>query len=182
MKPRAHRVCTFSRLFSDFQNSIALRNTTESSLTEGRSCFVLRLIGQDKEMSVFFPHLSKAEHVRQTEKYPGNPCFPRFPAPCEAEHRRQPGRPYFGTFDHTGADSVSRLHLGKGRKRFPDVFCCPNLVTGDWGLGIRDDGGGYAANKKSELIPVRVRKTDALISQKNAGRKNSKILSSRVFT
>lgn len=67
MKPRAHRVCTFSRLFSDFQNSLALRNTTESSLTEGRSCFVLWLIGQDKEMSVFFPHLSKAEHVRQTK-------------------------------------------------------------------------------------------------------------------
>lgn len=67
MKPRAHRVCTFSRLFSDFQNSLALRNTTESSLTEGRSCFALRLIGQDKEMSVFFPHLSKAEHVRQTK-------------------------------------------------------------------------------------------------------------------
>lgn len=80
MKPRAHRVCTFSRLFSDFQNSLALRNTTESSLTEGRSCFALWLIGQDKEMSVFFPHLSKAEYVRQTEKYPGNPCFPRFPA------------------------------------------------------------------------------------------------------
>lgn len=92
MKPRTHRVCTFSRLFSDFQNSLALRNTTESSLTEGRSCFALRLIGQDKEMSVFFPHLSKAENVRQTKKYPGNPCFPRFPAPCEAEHRRQPGR------------------------------------------------------------------------------------------
>lgn len=82
-------------------------------------------------MSVFFPHLSKAEHVRQTKKYPGNPSFPRFPAPCEAEHRRQPGRPYFGTFDHTGADSVSRLHLGKGRKRFPDVFCCPEFVDGD---------------------------------------------------
>lgn len=95
MKPRAHRVCTFSRLFSDFQNSLALRNTTESSLTEGRSCFALRLIGQGTEMSVFFPHLSKAEHVRQTKKYPGNPCFPRLPAPCEAEHRRQPGRPYF---------------------------------------------------------------------------------------
>ena len=67
MKPRAHRVCTFSWLFSDFQNSLALRNTTESSLTEGRSCFALRLIGQDKEMSVFLPHLSKAEHVRQTK-------------------------------------------------------------------------------------------------------------------
>lgn len=67
MKPRAHRVCTFSRLFSDFQNSLALRNTTESSLTEGRSCFALRLIGQGTEMSVFFPHLSKAEHVRQTK-------------------------------------------------------------------------------------------------------------------
>lgn len=79
-------------------------------------------------MSVFFPHLPKAEHVRQTKKYPGNPCFPRFPAPCEAEHRRQPGRPHFGTFDHTGADSVSRLHLGKGRKRSPDVFCCPEFV------------------------------------------------------
>lgn len=92
MKPRAHRVCTFSRLFSDFQNSLALRNTTESSLTKGRSCFALRLIGQGTEISVFFPHLSKAEHVRQTKKYPGNPCFPRFPAPCEAEHRRQPGR------------------------------------------------------------------------------------------
>ena len=78
-------------------------------------------------MSVFFPHLSKAEHVRQTKKYPGNPCFPRFPAPCEAEHRRQPGRPYFGTFDHTGADSVSRLHLSKGRRHSPDVFCCPEL-------------------------------------------------------
>lgn len=85
-------MCTFSRLFSDFQNSLALRNTTESNLTEGRSCFALRLIGQGAEMSVFFPHLSKAEHVRQTKKYPGNPCFPRFPAPCEAEHRRQPGR------------------------------------------------------------------------------------------
>lgn len=67
MKPRAHRVCTFSRLFSDFQNSLALRNTTESSLTKGRSCFALRLIGQGTEMSVFFPHLSKAEHVRQTK-------------------------------------------------------------------------------------------------------------------
>lgn len=67
MKPRAHRVCTFSRLFSDFQNSLALRNTTESSLTEGISCFALRLIGQGTEMSVFFPHLSKAEHVRQTK-------------------------------------------------------------------------------------------------------------------
>lgn len=67
MKPRAHRVYTFSRLFSDFQNSLALRNTTESSLTKGRSCFALRLIGQDKEMSVFFPHLSKTEHVRQTK-------------------------------------------------------------------------------------------------------------------
>ena len=67
MKPREHRVCTFSRLFSDFQNSLALRNTTESSLTEGRSCFALRLIGQGTEMSVFFPHLSKAEHVRQTK-------------------------------------------------------------------------------------------------------------------
>ena len=128
MKPRAHRVCTFSRLFSDFQNSLALRNTTESSLTEGRSCFALRLIGQGTEMSVFFPHLSKAEHVRQTKKYPGNPCFPRFPAPCEAEHRRQPGRSYFGTCNHTGADSVSRLHLGKSRKHFPDVFCCPEFV------------------------------------------------------
>ena len=128
MKPRAHRVCTFSRLFSDFQNSLALRNTTESSLTKGRSCFALRLIGQDEEMSVFFPHLSKAEPVRQTKKYPGNPCFPRFPAPCEAEHRRQPGRLYFGTCNHTGADSVSRLHLGKGRKRSPDVFCCPEFV------------------------------------------------------
>lgn len=116
-------MCTFSRLFSDFQNSLALRNTTESSLTEGRSCFALRLIGQGTEMSVFFPHLSKAEHVRQTKKYPGNPCFPRFPAPCEAEHRRQPGRSYFGTCNHTGADSVSRLHLGKGRKHSPDVFC-----------------------------------------------------------
>ena len=132
MKPRAHRVCTFSRLFSDFQNSLALRNTTESCYTKGRSCFAPRLIGQDKEMSVFFPHLSKAEHVRQTKKYPGNPCFPRFPAPCEAEHRRQPGRPYFGTFDHTGADSVSRLHLSKGRRHSPDVFCCPELGTRDW--------------------------------------------------
>ena len=81
MKPRAHRVCTFSRLFSDFQNSLALRNTTESSFTKGRSCFALRLIGQGTEMSVFFPHLSKAEHVRQTKKYPGNLCFPRLPAP-----------------------------------------------------------------------------------------------------
>ena len=58
---------TFSRLFSDFQNSLALRNTTESSLTKGRSCFALRLIGQGTEMSVFFPHLSKAEHVRYTK-------------------------------------------------------------------------------------------------------------------
>lgn len=81
-------------------------------------------------MSVFFPHLPKTEHVRQAKKYPGNPCFPRFPAPCEAEHRRQSGRSYFGTFNHTGADSVSRLHLGKGKKRFPDVFCCPKFV--DW--------------------------------------------------
>lgn len=75
-------MCTFSRLFSDFQNSLALRNTTESSLTKGRSCFALRLIGQGTEMSVFFPHLSKAENVRQTKKYPGNPSFPRFPAPA----------------------------------------------------------------------------------------------------
>lgn len=146
MKPRTHRVCTFSRLFSDFQNSLALRNTTESSLTEGRSCFALWLIGQDKEMSVFFPHLSKAEHVRQTKKYPGNLCFPRLPAPCETEHRRQPGRPYFGTFDHTGADSVSRLHLGKGRKRSPDVFCCPEFVDGT------RDGGGCAVNKKGRCL------------------------------
>lgn len=131
MKPRAHRVCTFSRLFSDFQNSLALRNTTESSLTEGRSCFALRLIGQGTEMSVFFPHLSKAEHVRQTKNIREIHAFHASLPPCEAEHRRQPGRPYFGTFDHTGADSVSRLHLGKGRKRFPDVFCCPNLVTSD---------------------------------------------------
>lgn len=136
MKPRAHRVCTFSRLFSDFQNSLALRNTTGSRLTKGRSCFALRLIGQGTEMSVFFPHLSKAEHVRQTKKYPGNPCFPCFPAPCEAEHRRQPGRSYFGTCNHTGADSVSRLHLGKGRKHSPDVFCCPEFV--DWGLLTRE--------------------------------------------
>lgn len=50
------------------------------------------------------------------------------PCPCEAEHRRQPGRPHFAAFDHTGADSVSRLHLGKGRKRSPDVFCCPEFV------------------------------------------------------
>lgn len=82
-------------------------------------------------MSVFFPHLSKAEHVRQTKKYPGNPSFPRFPAPCEAEHRRQPGRPHFAAFDHTGADSVSRLHLSKGRRHSPDVFCCPEFVDGD---------------------------------------------------
>ncbi len=95
-------------------------------------------------MSVFFPHLSKAEHVRQTKKYPGNPCFPRLPAPCEAEHRRQPGRPYFGTFDHTGADSVSRLHLGKGRKRSPVFFVVRNLL-----MGTRD-GGGCAANKKGD--------------------------------
>lgn len=123
MKPR-HRVCTFSRLFSDFQNSLALRNTTESCLTKGRSCFAPRLIGQGTEMSVFFPHLSKAENVRQ-RKISGKSILPRFPAPCEAEHRRQPGRPYFGTFDHTGADSVSRLHLSKGRRHSPDVFCCP---------------------------------------------------------
>lgn len=131
MKPRAHRVCTLSRLFSDFQNSSALRNTTESGHAKGRSCFPSRLIGQDKEMSVFFPHLSKAEKCKTNKKYPGNPCFPRFPAPCEAEHRRQPGRSYFGTLDGTGADSVSRLHLSKGRRHSPDVFCCPNLVTGD---------------------------------------------------
>lgn len=37
---------------------------------------------------------------------------------------------HFGTCNHTGADSVSRLHLGKGKKRFPDVFCCPKFV--DW--------------------------------------------------
>lgn len=128
---QGHRVCTFSRLFSDFQDSLALRNMTESCLTKGRSCFALRLIGQDKEMSVFFPHLSKAEHVRQTKKYPGNPSFPRFPAPCEAEHRRQPGRPHSAAFDHTGADSVSRLHLSKGRRHSPDVFCCPEWVTSD---------------------------------------------------
>lgn len=89
MKPRAHRVCTFSRLFSDFQNSLALRNTTESSLTEGRSCFALWLIGQDKEMSVFFPHLSKAENVRQTknirEIHPSTlPCSLRGRAPTTA--------------------------------------------------------------------------------------------------
>lgn len=82
-------------------------------------------------MSVFFPHLSKAEHVRQTKKYPGNPCFPCFPTPCEAEHRRQPGRPHFAAFDHTGADSVSRLHLSKGRRHSPDFFCCQELGTGD---------------------------------------------------
>ena len=146
MKPRAHRVCTFSRLFSDFQNSLALRNTTESSLTEGRSCFALWLIGQDKEMSVFFPHLSKAENVRQTKKYPGNPCFPRLPAPCEAEHRRQPGRSYFGTCNHTGADSVSRLHLGKGRKRSPDAFCCPEFV--DWGLLTREQTCWWRLRRK----------------------------------
>lgn len=150
MKPRAHRVCTFSRLFSDFQNSLALRNTTESSLTEGRSCFALRLIGQGTEMSVFFPHLSKAEHVRQTKKYPGNPCFPRFPAPCEAEHRRQPGRPYFGTFDHTGADSVSRLHLGKGRKRSPDVFCCPESLL---------YGRGYFYFQHASRIPGKIKES-----------------------
>lgn len=170
MKPRAHRVCTFSRLFSDFQNSLALRNTTESSLTEGRSCFALRLIGQGTEMSVFFPHLSKAEHVRQTKKYPGNPCFPRFPAPCEAEHRRQPGRSYFGTCNHTGADSVSRLHLGKGRKRSPDVFCCPEFV--DWGADMLVAAApqikkampesGIQVTCHQSLIPVTVRETDPL--------------------
>ena len=170
MKPRAHRVCTFSRLFSDFQNSLALRNTTESSLTEGRSCFALRLIGQGTEMSVFFPHLSKAEHVRQTKKYPGNPCFPRFPAPCEAEHRRQPGRSYFGTCNHTGADSVSRLYLGKGRKRSPDVFCCPEFA--DWGLGMvaattqikkAMPESGIQVTCHQPLIPVTIRETDSLI-------------------
>ena len=89
MKPRAHRVCTFSRLFSDFQNSLALRNTTESSLTEGRSCFAPRLIGQGTEMSVFFPHLSKAENVRQ-RKISGKsilstlPCSLRGRAPTTA--------------------------------------------------------------------------------------------------
>lgn len=89
MKPRAHRVCTFSRLFSDFQNSSALRNTTESRFTKGRSCFAPRLIGQGKEMSVFFPHLSKAEHVRQ-RKISGKsilstlPCSLRGRAPTTA--------------------------------------------------------------------------------------------------
>ena len=80
MKPRAYRVYTFSRRFSDFQNSLALRNTTESSLTEGRSCFALWLIGQDKEMSVFFPHLSKAEHVRQ-RKISGKSMLSTLPCP-----------------------------------------------------------------------------------------------------
>ena len=89
MKPRAHRVCTFSRLFSDFQNSLALRNTTESCLTKGRSCFAPRLIGQGTEMSVFFPHLSKTENVRQ-RKISGKsmlstlPCSLRGRAPTTA--------------------------------------------------------------------------------------------------
>lgn len=173
MKPRAHRVCTFSRLFSDFQNSLALRNMTESSLTEGRSCFALRLIGQGTEMSVFFPHLSKAEHVRQTKKYPGNPCFPRFPAPCEAEHRRQPGRSYFGTCNHTGADSVSRLHLGKGRKHFPDVFCCPEW--GNEGLPVRKR---YASHQSLSCQDPRNRTSHCV---KTAGRRSFEALSSRGF-
>lgn len=89
MKPGAHRVYTLSRLFSDFQNSSALRNTTESCHRKGRSCFALRLIGQDKEMSVFFPHLSKAENVRQ-RKISGKsmlstlPCSLRGRAPTTA--------------------------------------------------------------------------------------------------
>ena len=168
MKPRAHRVCTFSRLFSDFQNSLALRNTTESSLTEGRSCFALRLIGQGTEMSVFFPHLSKAEHVRQTKKYPGNPCFPRFPAPCEAEHRRQPGRSQLAAFDGTGADSVSRLHLSKGRRHSPDVFCCPEC--GDGGSEMMAAAPPIKKAMPEICVPVTHscdgRQTDPLIVQK----------------
>ena len=117
MKPRAHRVCTFSRLFSDFQNSSALRNTTESCHAKGRSCFAPGSSDRTRKCQSFSPNLSKAEKCKTNKKYPGHPCFPRFPAPCEAEHRRQPGRPHFAAFDHTGADSVSRLHFSKGRRR-----------------------------------------------------------------
>ena len=176
MKPRAHRVCTFSRLFSDFQNSLALRNTTESSLTKGRSCFALRLIGQGTEMSVFFPHLSKAEHVRQTKNIREIHAFHASLPPARPSTDDKPGRPYFGTFDHTGADSVSRLHLGKGRKRSPDVFCCPEFV--DWGLLTREQTCWWRLRRKYKgampesgiqvtchpsLIPVTIRGTDSLI-------------------
>lgn len=50
------------------------------------------------------------------------PCPLRGRAPTTARTS------HFVAFDHTGADSVSRLHLGKGRKRSPDVFCCPEFV------------------------------------------------------
>lgn len=56
------------------------------------------------------------------------PCPLRGRAPTTARTS------HFAAFDHTGADSVSRLHLGKGRKRSPDVFCCPEFA--DWGLGM----------------------------------------------
>lgn len=79
-------------------------------------------------MSVFFPHLSKAEHVRQTKKIREIHAFhaslpPARPSTDDSQDVRT-----LVHFDHTGADSVSRLHLGKGRKRSPDVFCCPKFV------------------------------------------------------
>lgn len=40
----------------------------------------------------FFPHLSKAEHVRQTKNIREIHAFHASLPPCEAEHRRQPGR------------------------------------------------------------------------------------------
>lgn len=79
-------------------------------------------------MSVFFPHLSKAEHVRQTKNIREIHAFHASLPPARPSTDDSQGRSYFGTFDHTGADSVSRLHLGKGRKRSPDVFCCPEFV------------------------------------------------------
>ena len=74
------------------------------------------------------------------------------------------------TFNHTGANSVSRLHLGKGRKRFPDVFCCPEFA--DWGLGMVAAAppqikkampeSGIQVTCHQSLIPVTIRETDPL--------------------
>lgn len=165
-------MCTpFPGSDSDFQNSPALRNTTESSRTEGRSCFVLWLIGQDKEMSVFFPHLSKTEKVRQ--KISGKSMLSTLPCSLTAEHRRQPGRSQFAAFDGTGADSVSRLHLSKGRRHSPDVFCCPKW--GNEGLPVRKR---YASHQSLSCQDPRNRTSHCV---KTAGRRSFEALSSRGF-
>ncbi len=80
-------------------------------------------------MSVFFPHLSKAEHVRQTKNIRKIHAFhASLPPARPSTDDSQDVRTLVHVTNHTGADSVSRLHLGKGRKHFPDVFCCPELV------------------------------------------------------